>query len=418
MAKDETKKKAAKPSDDIDDIIDGAGEEAETGTAVAEGEEEIDIQDESEAPAAAPDDDDDDSDEPAKPAAKKPKLGKAEKPKKPKAEEPEEEETGELPDEEKGAFSKGKFDFPFSAAHEVAEIPLDKIKEPKKARPYVDEEVDGRARSIKQVGLLHPITIGKDFVIVAGVTRFRAFKKLNRKSIPCRMAVDPKTGEPIKSNEATARVQTLAENIQRKNLTPSQQAQVFADAIKTGVAENSTELAKMVGCSRGYVDKFLGLADNGTKQLMDMLDQDELTMDAASAIVRASKGDDKAQIQLLDQLIAASAGKTVQSADVDKATNVKKTKKGKGTGSGRRATRASISGDITQTETTGVSVTLRKTEEGTLVNVVVEIPHDNKFSHFDLARQVASRLAQIDGKDLRAELETARKRLDGEDDSD
>ena len=71
-------------------------------------------------------------------------------------------------------------------------------------RPYEknprknDEAVKYVQESIKQFGFKVPIVIDRDFVIVAGQTRYKAAKKLDLKEVPCIVA-DDLTDEQIKA---------------------------------------------------------------------------------------------------------------------------------------------------------------------------------------------------------------------------
>lgn len=71
-------------------------------------------------------------------------------------------------------------------------------------RPYEknprknDEAVKYVQESIKQFGFKVPIVIDRDFVIVAGHTRYKAAKKLDLKEVPCIVA-DDLTDEQIKA---------------------------------------------------------------------------------------------------------------------------------------------------------------------------------------------------------------------------
>lgn len=310
----------------------------------------------------------------------------------------------------------GDKDWGWSLAHETCEVPIASIKLSKHNRTPKEEEVSALARSIKSTGgtLLNPIVIGTDMVLVAGRKRLEAYKALGRKTIPARVAA-AKDGTGLKSTDAFSVAANLIENAQRSELTATEKAKAYKHAIDSGAASDSAELAKLTGLSRSHIDQYLMLADNGSKDLLAALDESRITAAAATALIRKSKDDAKVQKALLENLLTVSTGKSVQRSDVERATGGTKTKRGKGTGSGRRASRVQISNDVTQYEVTGVTMSLRKTADGSLVCISMEIPHDGSFKQFDCARIVAKNLAQIDAKDLRSELEASRKRLDGED---
>lgn len=61
-----------------------------------------------------------------------------------------------------------------------------------------DDAVKAVAESIRQFGFKVPIVIDKNYVIVAGHTRYKAAKKLKMKDVPCIVA-DDLTDEQIKA---------------------------------------------------------------------------------------------------------------------------------------------------------------------------------------------------------------------------
>lgn len=72
-------------------------------------------------------------------------------------------------------------------------------------------DIDGLAKSIEEIGLLHPIVVTRELKLIAGERRLEAFKKLKRDKIPARL-IDIKA---ISLGE-------LAENYHRKDFAPSE----------------------------------------------------------------------------------------------------------------------------------------------------------------------------------------------------
>jgi ParB family chromosome partitioning protein len=108
------------------------------------------------------------------------------------------------------------------------EIALSKIK----ANPYqprreiAEKQVEELARSIQSEGLLQPIvvrSIAKGFELIAGERRFRAFKFLKSKTIPCRV---------IEASDASSASLALIENLQRENLNPIDEALGYASLVR------------------------------------------------------------------------------------------------------------------------------------------------------------------------------------------
>jgi hypothetical protein len=89
-------------------------------------------------------------------------------------------------------------------------IPVDEIRIGARHRKDLGD-IDELARSIDQVGLLHPILVRPDSVLIAGARRLAAFKRLGLPEIPvCVVNLDE-----ILIGES-------AENICHKNLNPSE----------------------------------------------------------------------------------------------------------------------------------------------------------------------------------------------------
>ena len=98
----------------------------------------------------------------------------------------------------------------------IIEIKLEDIEvNPYQPRTYFDEEsLRELANSIKELGVIQPITvrkIGENFQLVSGERRFRASKFIGNKSIPAYIRT---------ANDQEMLEMALVENIQRKNLDP------------------------------------------------------------------------------------------------------------------------------------------------------------------------------------------------------
>jgi ParB-like chromosome segregation protein Spo0J/N6-adenosine-specific RNA methylase IME4 len=97
-----------------------------------------------------------------------------------------------------------------SASAQISTMPIADIKIGVRHRTKIDE-IDGLARSITEVGLLHPIVVRPDGTLIAGERRLAAFKQLGRTDIPVTV-VD--LAEIVRGE--------LAENTERKNFLPSE----------------------------------------------------------------------------------------------------------------------------------------------------------------------------------------------------
>jgi len=138
---------------------------------------------------------------------------------------------------------------------EYQEIELDLIDEPEGViRLDIDqEEVESLADNIKEVGQIQPINLaihGTRYEIIAGHLRYLALKKLGRKTIKAIVKTVPK-------NEIA--LIRASENLKRQNLTPIEEAAIYADLV------DQYEMTKM-----GIAEKF-GLAPSTIKNRLDLL---------------------------------------------------------------------------------------------------------------------------------------------------
>lgn len=121
-------------------------------------------------------------------------------------------------------------------------------------RTQFDETIQNLAESIKTEGLLQPIVVTKEgskFKIIAGERRYRAAKLAGLSEIECRI---------LRKNPKDTYRLAVIENLQRENLEALDEAKAFRK-LKHDYGYNDSELAKIVGKSRNYVNEILSVAD-------------------------------------------------------------------------------------------------------------------------------------------------------------
>jgi len=136
----------------------------------------------------------------------------------------------------------------------IIEIELEDIEvNPYQPRTYFDEEsLRELASSIKELGVIQPITvrkIGEIFQLVSGERRFRASKLIGNKSIPAYIRT---------ANDQEMLEMALVENIQRKNLDPIEVALSYKRLIDE-IQLTQEELSIRVGKKRSTVTNYLRL---------------------------------------------------------------------------------------------------------------------------------------------------------------
>jgi len=111
---------------------------------------------------------------------------------------------------------------------------------------FNEESIKELALSIKEQGLIQPITVKKEaenkYIIIAGERRFRAMKLLGLKQV--KSIIRNKTKTKIQNDLAS-----IIENLQRDELNPVELAEAYDQLLKTKQFTQES-LAKQVGISR------------------------------------------------------------------------------------------------------------------------------------------------------------------------
>jgi len=152
-----------------------------------------------------------------------------------------------LNDEDNNRFTK-------SASLNFDEIEIDLIDlNPYQPRTnFNQKDIDELASSIKELGLIQPITIKtKDdrYELISGERRLRAFKILKLKSIPAYVR---------KADDQASLEMALVENIQRKDLDPIEIA-ISYNRLIDELSISHEEMSKRVGKDRSTISNYIRL---------------------------------------------------------------------------------------------------------------------------------------------------------------
>ena len=154
------------------------------------------------------------------------------------------------------------------SAGKIHALPIDAIRpSPFQARTSFDEqELAGLAQSIRENGLLQPISVRKtadgSYELVAGERRLRACKLAKMQTIPAILC--------NYNDERTAAL-GLLENLQRENLTPFAQAQGLRDVMVLWDCTQA-EAAKRLGMAQPTLANKLRLLQLTADQRQFVLD--------------------------------------------------------------------------------------------------------------------------------------------------
>ena len=173
----------------------------------------------------------------------------------------------------------------------LAEIPIDKIttnpSQPRKV--FRDDEILELSKSIKIHGILQPIILNKigedNYQIIAGERRWRAAKSANLKTIPA----------IIKGFSGKENIEiSLIENIQREDLSPLEEANIYEKLINEH-RYTQEELAEKIGKSRSYVANLIRLLKLPEK-FKKLLSEDKLSAGHARLLLNCKNPDELVKI--------------------------------------------------------------------------------------------------------------------------
>jgi len=177
----------------------------------------------------------------------------------------------------------------------VNEIPVDKIEgNPWQPRSnFDDEKLNELAASIREIGIIQPLTLRKaadKFQLIAGERRFRAAKIAGLKTVPAyvRMAEDD-----------TMLEMALVENIQREDLDPIEVAISYQRLIdECNLTQES--MSDRVGKKRSTIANYLRLL-RLPAEIQFGLREKQISMGHARALINIE--DQKARLKIFNQII-------------------------------------------------------------------------------------------------------------------
>ena len=138
----------------------------------------------------------------------------------------------------------------------IEEIPIEKIKIKSNIRKeYKDGDIEEMAKTIKEKGLLQPITVVKSddgfYEIIFGHRRYKGMVFLNKSEPDNYLKVKCIVKEKKDFDQDEITEIQLIENIQREDLTASEMKEALLYFKQKGLAYK--EIAEKIGKSEGYV---------------------------------------------------------------------------------------------------------------------------------------------------------------------
>lgn len=154
------------------------------------------------------------------------------------------------------------------------------------------DEIDNLAASIKEVGLINPITIRKTaddkYEIIAGERRWRAVQQLGWETIPVIV-------KEIADRDAYA--MALVENLQRENLNPIEEADGYMQLVEN-YSLTHEQVAEYVGKPRSTISNYIRLLDLH-QPVRDLLKNNLIDVGHAKLLVSLSSN---VQIELAEKV--------------------------------------------------------------------------------------------------------------------
>ena len=152
-------------------------------------------------------------------------------------------------------FGSDPVDAKLKPMSQMAEIEIaDIIPNPTQPRTQFDEEaLDELADSIRQLGIIQPITVKKSgdgkYIIISGERRWRAAQRAGLTEVPVYLR---------ELSDEDALTAALIENLQREDLNPLEEAQAI-QSLRERLPYSQEELAQRLGKSRSAVANSLRL---------------------------------------------------------------------------------------------------------------------------------------------------------------
>ena len=159
---------------------------------------------------------------------------------------------------------------------------------------FEKEKIFELAESIKELGIIQPITVRKlgynKYQLISGERRLKASKELNLKTIPCYIRI---------ANDEQMLEMALVENIQRENLNPIEIAISFQRLIKE-CNLTQEECGNKLGKKRSTITNFLRLLKLPS-EIQDGLKKENISVGHARALINIK--DKEKQLNIFRDII-------------------------------------------------------------------------------------------------------------------
>lgn len=258
----------------------------------------------------------------------------------------------------------------------VIEVPIDKISlNPYQPRKIFDSDaISELAKSIKEYGVIQPITVRKNFIggyeLVSGERRLKASRLINKTHMPC-IVID------VTENDSA--VIALLENLQRKDLTYWEEAEAMQHLVLDH-KYTQEELAVKLGKSQSAVANRLRILKL-PESVKEILQENSLTERHARAILKVH--DENTQIKILkqvaDQELNVAKTEELVAKAIEKVEEQRSRESGKVMGVVHlRMFINTINKAVDVVQKAGVMVETSKKENKNFIEYLIKIPCDKE----------------------------------------
>lgn len=218
----------------------------------------------------------------------------------------------------------------------ISEIKIDTSR-----RPVDDSKVNELANSIKEIGLLNPISISQDKKLIAGLHRVKAFQLLGRTEIPCCILNF--------NNSLHEELAEIDENLIRNELFYTDKAdqtkrrkaiyEILYPETKNGGDRKSKKIrmqtlhsdrpsfvedtAKKTGRSKRAVYELIQIAENVIPEAKQILKEKDMPKTEALALARKKPEEQKAIVEKLSSGKSKNVTQAILSINQDKPREIK-----------------------------------------------------------------------------------------------
>ena len=249
----------------------------------------------------------------------------------------------------------------------IIQLPVDKVV-PSRYQPrlhFDQEALEELAQSIKETGLIQPITVrytGNHYEIIAGERRFRACEKLGYRTIP---------GFVMTPTEEQAAQMALVENVQRENLSAVEEAKSYVELMRQS-SLTQEQMARKIGKSQLSVANKIRLL-NLPEEIQQGVIDNKITERHARALLTIPQEQQKEAYHYIVENGLNVRQSEIYLSDISKTKKIKKIHFKRGYAKNIKLAINTINYQVEQLKNMGLDLTSSVIEEGEDVKIIISM---------------------------------------------